>query len=105
MTPTSSADLRLCLELAREQCIDVVPLDLKLIEDEFLHKIILRLLDDLLGSCKLRDLSLVDDHDSVGERQRLLRIVGDNDRRKVVLLVYRLDPVFDGLLDHSFYSA
>src|SRR5699024_10253823 len=79
MALSSSADLSPCLQLSCEQGVDIIPLDLKLVQDEFLHKIVLRSLDDLLRSSELRDLSVVNDHDSVGKRQRFLRIMGNDD--------------------------
>ena len=51
------------------------------VTDEIADKFGLRVVVDLIGRADLLDEALVEHRDAVGERQRLLLIVGDEDKR------------------------
>ena len=53
----------------------------------------------------LGDGALLDDQYPIREGQGLLRVVGDDDGGQVILPGDGLDPVLDGLLDHSIQSG
>ncbi len=62
-------------------------------------KAVAGLVIDVVGRADLLDLALVHHHDAVGDFQRLLLVVGDEDRGDVDLVMQRAQP-FAQLLAH-----
>ena len=60
--------------------------------DEAHHELVRRVVVDLARIARLLDARVVHDHDLVGDVHRLLLIVGDEDRRHVLLLVQAAQP-------------
>ena len=78
---------------------------MQLLDNKLLHKVIVRMMDNLLGCAELGNLSLMDNQDFVRERQRLLRVMRYNDRGQFEFSGNRLNPLLDRLLDHAVQRA
>ena len=91
----------LCI-LLTEQVVDVLPFNVRLLDNKLLHKVIVRMMDNLLGCAELGNLSLMDNQDFVRERQRLLRVMRYNDRGQFEFSGNRLNPrLIDSLITPS----
>ena len=88
-----------------EQCVNIIALDLKLIEDKLVHEVVVRTVNDLGRLAVLRDPAAVNDENAVGQRERLLRVVGNDDGRQVIFTGNGLDALLDGFLDDAVKCA